>query len=74
MSEAWRVCATLHETDTGLAVGLDAFRGQGDAAHSTSDRVVVTDEADARREARAFCAQLGVETYEFVDARLKAAS
>jgi hypothetical protein len=34
----------------------------------------VANEADARQEARAFCAQLGVADYTFVDKRNSAAA
>lgn len=61
----WVVRATLHEANGGLHLGLTATRG----AETTSDHVAVANEADARQEARNFCAQLGVADYTFIDKR-----
>ena len=74
MSEPWRVEAFLHEHDGQLRVGLVATRKVGDQLENTSDVSVVANEADARHEARAFCAMLGVSDYSFVDQRKSAAA
>jgi|CXWL01.1.fsa_nt_gi hypothetical protein len=69
-TNAWNVSAILHDTSDGLRVELTAVREDSDGRHTTSDVVLVTDEADARREARAFCRLLKVdETFAFEDRR-----
>ena len=69
MSGEWRVRATLFEADGELRLGLSAVRD----GETTSDMVVVANEAEARVEANAYARLLNTTDVEWVDRRDRAA-